>query len=211
MVIFLAVLVGVVVIAVFVWNYRRQAAAREAASAERMKAFLEQARATAKMNPNSVSTGYATSPTATPAAAPVPAVKAPLPVSGVSGVNGYAVRTSLLTREQAVLYQLMKMGLPDYHVFACVNLGAFIQSTEALSGFAREAQARRLADAMVDFLVCDKSLKAVVAVQCGAPSGKAAETAAFAASCVASTGVRWVEVSPAALPRRETIREVILG
>lgn len=36
--IWIGLLVGVVAIAVFIWNYRRQAAAREAASAERMKA-----------------------------------------------------------------------------------------------------------------------------------------------------------------------------
>ena len=38
----LLLLLPVLVIAAVVWNYRRQAAARDAASAERMKAFLGQ-------------------------------------------------------------------------------------------------------------------------------------------------------------------------
>jgi Protein of unknown function (DUF2726) len=94
---------------------------------------------------------------------------------------------------------------------ARVSLIAFIQPAENLAGFAREAQERRLADAVVDFLVCDKSMKAVAAVQCGAPSGKAAQHSAFAAACVVSTGMRWVELPPNALPSREAVRATLLG
>ena len=117
----------------------------------------------------------------------------------------------LLDVEQTALYHLLKSALPEHAVFARVSLAAFIQPAENLSGFAREVQERRLNDVAVDFLVCDKSLKAVAAVQCGARSGKAADTLAFAAACVLSIGVRWVEMAPPALPRADEIRQRVVG
>ena len=108
-------------------------------------------------------------------------------------------------------FQTLKGALPEHEVFPRVSLSAFIQPAENLTGFAREAQQRRLADAVVDFLVCDKSMTTVAAVQCVVRTAKAAETVSFAAACVASTGVRWVEISPAALPAREEIKQRVLG
>lgn len=200
---FLVLVAGVVVIGVFVWNYRRQAAAREAASAERMKAFLEQARAEAGVRPDAVAA--APTPTAVPAAAKA------APNVALSPLSGFALRAPLLDAQQRALYLLLKIGLPDHVIFACVSLGAFIRSAEHVAGFAREAQERRLADVAADFVVCDKSMKPVAAVQCGARSGKAAETAAFAAACAASVGLRWVEISPQALPRPDEIKTLLLG
>jgi len=201
MLVWLVLLVIAAVIAGFVWNYRRQAAAREAASAERMKAFLEQSRGN--------------NATAAPAAPP-DSVKDPVAkpaerhLKAPPNVTGYALRAPLLNSPQRTLFHLLRVGLPEHEVFACVSLAAFIQP-DNLTGFAREAQERRLADAVVDFVVCDKSMKAVVAVQCGARSGKAAENAAFAAACIASTGLRWVEISPDVLPQRDEIRQRVLG
>jgi hypothetical protein len=200
MVIWLGLLLVVVIIAVFVWNYRRQTAAREAASAERMKAFVEQARAAAGSELPAAAAKTATTPVTAQGAKP------PLPL-----VSGFKARTQWLSSEQRALFALLKSGLSGYEVFAQVSLATFIQPADNLTGFAREAQERRLTDAVVDFLVCDGSMKAVAAVQCGPRSGKAAETAAFAAACVLSTGIRWVEMAPRALPRVEEIKQQVLG
>jgi hypothetical protein len=209
-VIWLLAVLAVAVIAVFIWNYRRQTAAREAASAERMKAFLEQARASTAAHPAANPSAPAAAATATTAAATAAAAPAraaqPLPL-----ISGFTARVPLLSEEQRALYALLKSGLPDHEVFARVSLAAFVQPVETITGFAREAQERRLADAVADFLVCDKSLKAVAAVLCGPRSGKAAETAAFAAACVESVGVRWVELSPPALPQAAEIKQRVLG
>ena len=198
----LLILTPVVAIAVLVWNYRRQAAAREVASAERMKAFLGKAATDAKADP-------AGSPLS---AAPMPDTPA---VRGVraqpQAVSGFASRAQLLNAEQLAIYRLLKSALPEYEVFPQMSLSSFIQPAENLTGFAREAQMRRLADTTVDFLVCDRSMKPVATAQCGARTGKAAENAAFAAACVASTGVRWVEFSPGALPSFEGLRTWVLG
>lgn len=201
MLVWLVLLVTAAVIAGFVWNYRRQAAARETASAERMKAFLEQSRSNNAAHPV-VPSDSANEPVVKPIERDLKAQP---------NVSGYTLRAPLLAPPQRTLFHLLKIGLPEHEVFACVSLAAFIQPAENLTGFAREAQERRLADAVVDFVVCDKSMKAVVAVQCGVRSSKAAENAAFAATCIASTGLRWVEISPDALPRRDEIRQRVLG
>lgn len=196
------VLIGLVVavaIVIVIWNFRRQAAAREAASAERMKAFMAQAKGGA---------GHAASET--PASRP--ASDSPRPqASPPPDAASFIARAPLLDAQQTALYQLIKSSLPDHEVMACVSLASFIQPARHLMGFAREAQERRLADATVDFLVCDKTMNAVAAVQSSARSGKAAEHAAFAAACVASSGLRWADFSQHALPRAEDIRRQVLG
>jgi Protein of unknown function (DUF2726) len=208
MVIWLGLLLVVAIIVVFVWNYRRQTAARDAASAERMNAFMEQARGVAAANP-AVADKTAVAATAPPPAGVSSAAlgaKPPLPL-----VSGFKARAQLLSNEQRALHALLKSGLPDCEILAQVSLATFIQPAENLTGFAREAQERRLTDAVVDFLVCDQSMKALAGVQCGPRSGKAAETAAFAAACVLSTGIRWVEVAPLTLPRVDEIKRQVLG
>lgn len=204
MLIFFVLLIAVVVIAVFIWNYRRQAAAREAASAERMKAFLDAARAT---TPQGETPAAQRTPAAQPAAQSTPAARPRPEVSGLSA------RAQFMSTEQAAFHALLKSALPEHEVFARVSLAAFIQPADNLTGFAREAQERRLADTVVDFLVCDKSLKSVAAVHCGSrgASSKGADTAAFASACVESTGLRWVEVEPQPLPGRADLRRRVLG
>ena len=203
MVIGLGLLLVAVIIAVFVWSYRRQTAAREAASAERTKAFVAQARAAAASEKPAATTKTA--------ASSVTSVTAQGAKSSLPLVSGFKVRTQWLSTEQRAMHTLLKSGLPGCEIFAQVSLATIIQPAENLTGFAREAQERRLTDAVVDFLVCDGSMKAVAAVQCGLRSGKAAETTAFAAACVLSTGIRWVEIVPPALPRVDEVKQQVLG
>ena len=196
-------LIPVVFIGALVWNYRRQAAAREAASAERMKAFMEQKGGGANANP-------AIEPLATPAARAAPP-KTALPAASPLVFSGVSARAQLIGADQLPIYQSLKNALPEYEILPRMSLAAFIQSAENLTGFAREAQQRRLADAFVDYLICDKSLTPLAAVRCGARSGAAADSTAFAAACVASAGVRWVEISPPAPIARDALRALVLG
>lgn len=204
---FLLLVLGVVAVAALVWNFRRQAAAREAASAERMKAFLEQARAEAgTQTPPAPPT-----PPANATAADASAAAKPVRLVPSAPLTGFALRVPMLNADQQALYLLLKSALPDHVIFASVSLAAFIQSADNITGFAREAQERRLTDAVADFVVCDPSMKPVAAVQCGARNGKAAETAAFAAACAAATGVRWVAFTPQALPQPQALRQQVPG
>lgn len=200
--IWLILLIFIVVMVVFVMHFRRQAKAREAASAERMKAILDQARTSGAAGAD----GAKASPV-TPAAAP-PREARPQAVQTVSGIS---LRAPLLDAEQAAVFRQLKSALPDHEMFAQVSLAAFVAPGNDVTGFAREAAARRLTDTPVDFLVCSAALTPLAAVQCGARSGKAAEGAAYAQACAASLGVRWVELSPQALPPPQVLRQQVLG
>ncbi len=191
-------LTPVIAIAVIVWNYQRKVAAREAASSERLKEFLSK--------PATEGVTEEARPATISAPAPAPTASMPSRPS-----TNYAVRARLLTPPQTVLYYLLKANLPDYEVLAQVSIAAFVDVPSTMSGFEREARERRLAGAVADFVVCDKSFKAVAVVQCGAREGNAAALVAFARDCGESAGLRWVEVMPDALPKREAIRQQVLG
>ncbi len=196
-------LIPVVVVVALVWNYRRQAAAREAASTERMKAFMEQSGAGTNASP-------ALAPVAPPAARAA-SPKTALSTASTFVVSGISARAQLIAADQLPIYQSLKSALPEYEILPRMSLAAFLHSAENLTGFAREAQQRLLADAFVDYLVCDKSLMPLAAVRCGARGSAAADAtaAAFAAACVAAAGVRWVEISPPA--PRDALRALVLG
>lgn len=198
----LLLLTPVVVIAMFIWNYRRQAAAREAASAERMKAFLEQTRANSSVPP-------ADGLLATPPAGPAAAARRVQPQPQMQFPAGFTARARLLDVEQTALYHLLTSALPEHAVFARVSLAACMQPTEHLTGFAREAQQRRLADATVDFLVCDTTMKPLAAICLTGAGG--AGTHQFVQSCVATTELRFLVIDARALPKPDDIRSRVRG
>ncbi|MEQ1776081.1 MAG: DUF2726 domain-containing protein [Burkholderiales bacterium] len=193
-----------VAIAVIVWNYRRKTAAREAASNERLKEIFSKS-----AGEGAADALPATSATAV--SAPASAIPASAPSAPVRPSMQFALRERLLAPPQTLLYYLLKSSLSDHEVLAQVSVATLIDVPTGVSGFEREARQRRLTAAVIDFVVCDKSFKAVAVVQCVVSEGSAAETMAYARTCCESAGLRWVEMAPDALPRREAMRTVVLG
>ncbi len=229
------VVLPIVVIAVLVWNYRRQAAAREAASAERLKAFLS-ASAAAKASSGMAesvgasggstglavnTTGSAPNKAAQPARTLGAGVVAPVKVPGMPATparlpvaTGFTARpqlTSTAHLAHLAVYQLLQSALPGHTVLPCMSLAAFIQPPAALAGFALEAERRRLADISVDFLICNAQLKPLAVVHCAADVAAPSQQTAFAASCAASTGLRWLSLPSDPLPAPEEIRQRVLA
>ena len=184
-----------IALAVIVWLYRRKTAEREAASKARLQEFLTQ-------TPSA--TGSLPAPPVLPAAAAAP----------VQSAVSFAVRERMLPPPQTLLYDLLKANLSDYEVLAQVSMASVMDVPAHVGGFERETRQRRLAATVVDFVVCDKSFKAVAVVhvvQRDAHEGSAADSLAFARTCCESAALRWVEVAPTALPKREDIRLRVLG
>ena len=209
----LLLLVPLVVIGVLVWSYRRKVAAREAASAERMRALLGNSRVDTKTPPAGSAPVTATAKPSAATAKPfadMPRLPAANPATVVplkpASVTGFSVRAQYVRAEYVPVYRLLQSVLPQHEVFPQVMLAAFIQPSPGLTGFALEAQERRLAGIEVDFLVCDSALKPVAAVHCGTP-----EAVPFAAACVAAAGMRWVAIVPDTLPAPGDLRARVLG
>ena len=187
-ILFLLVATGAV--AIFVWDYRRKARAREAASKKR---FEEMFAARPGAAPSSAPAAMpATEAAAEPKAAAVPVATAPS-------------NDRFLGKSQTLVYRLLRAGMPDHEVFANVTLAAVI-------GSGSELEARRLAQYRLDFVVCDKDMKVVAAIEVGAAGGaQAAGEQRFKADALKAAGIGMLRIDVAALPKREAIRALVYG
>ena len=193
----LLLVVPIAVGAYLLWDHRRKAAARAAASAERLTAILG-------------TTTQVPAPATRPSPAdnvltPQPHGNAPPPASPV-----YAPRDRVLTPPETLLYYLLKTGLPEYHVFAHIALRTVLDAAPGLTGYARNEHTRRLGWHAVDFLVCDRNLRPVAVVEL-ARHDEPQETGAQRKSWIGSAGLRYLSFEPAALPRKEALRALVLG
>jgi uncharacterized protein DUF2726 len=201
------VLVGVVAgIAYSIWNYRKKSAAREAASQQRFAELLrEQAASSGRPVPAPAAPAPAPSPTPVSHAAPAAAAPAPVPAPAAG-----AARERFLGQHETLLYLLLKTGLPDHEIFANVSLASVVALPA--TGSEREQQLRRLAPYHLDFVVCDKSMHIVAAVDMETAGGAdAAGIHQFKADYLKRAGIRLVRVNPAAMPRREQVRALVVG
>ena len=188
-------LAPVVAVAYLVWAYRKKAAAKAVARRERFERFFG-------ASPPGVATSDAAS-NAGEMAAPQPSAT---PASGRA--PSYARKEHLLNPHQAQLFQLLKTALPDYEVLVRVSLTAMIEVHSAMQGREREQRLRALAQHVVDCVVCGKDMHVIAAVDLEA--GSSAESR-FKSECLKAADVRYVCISPGALPKREEVRALVVG
>ena len=184
--------VGVVVYAV--WNFRRKAAERKAASQARFeKMFKGEAQLAPELQPP-----FPTAAESSPSAESPPAAAQPVAAERFLG------------KAESLLYYLLRSGLPDAEVFAGVSLARVLSATG--NGRDREQQLRRLSQYQLDFVVCDKSMRvvAVVEVETAAGAGAAGDQR-FKSDVLKQAGIRVVRINPAELPRREQVGALVNG
>lgn len=188
-------LLPVVAIGYIIWTHRRKNARQAAARAERF-ANLHHA---AKQPAGRTEAAAAPAPAVPAAARPAPVEEFPLP---------YRSRSRILTQPHAVLYYLLRSALPDYEVFVHVNLAGVIEVAPQATGAERDERRRAISQLTVDCAVCSKAMGVVVAIDLVA-SGTADST--FKSRCLAGAGVRYMQIDPVRLPRRGSVRELVLG
>ncbi len=186
---YLLMLVPVFAVVYFIWAYQKRAFDRAGASRERFEKLLGVGQpATAQREPAEPAAGIA-------GAAPTP-----------------IARERFLTRPEALLYYLLKAGAPGHEVFAHVALASVVGVAQGSAAPEREQQLRRLSLYQLDFVVCDKNMRVVAAVELeSAQAAAAAGLQRFKADCLKAAGIRLVRVNPAALPRRDAVRALVLG
>ena len=186
---------------ILIWDFRRKAARREAASQERFEKIFN-AKTTAASTPESA-------PAADQAAITAAAKPASIPKTP-NAAAALAVKERFLGQPETLIYLLLKTGIPDHEIFANVSLAAVIGV--AGGGHEREQQLRRLSQYQVDFVVCDKSMRVVAAVEVeSAADPLPAGDRRFKEECLKSGGVRLIRIDSAAPPRREEIRKLVAG
>ena len=194
-----------------VWDFRRKAARREAISQERFEQIFKAKAASAFPSEASLVAGpaakvapIAPTPTPTPTPIPIPIPRTP------AAAPALAARERFLAQAETLIYLLLKTGIPDHEIFANVSLASVVGVPGR--GYEREQHTRRLSQYQVDFVVCDKSMRIVAAVEVessgeGLPAGEQA----FKEECLKSGGIRLVRINSTALPRRDEIRRLVCG
>jgi alpha-D-ribose 1-methylphosphonate 5-triphosphate synthase subunit PhnG len=138
-----------------------------------------------------------------PVAAEAPEKKALAPVS-----PGVSKKARLLEQRDALLYLLLRTGLPDHEVFHDLTLAEVLEPAEGVRGYEREQSVRRLAQTRLDFVVCNKRLEIVAVVMFDA-NGLSQNADRNLGSTLESAGVRLVNIDPLAMPRHQQIRGLL--
>lgn len=195
---YLLVLAPFIVIPFLWWNYRRKQKARERAADERWKEMLSKP-ARQEAEP----------PVAAAAAVTIATVASVATANSVTA-SSYRLQDRVLDQSATLTYYLLRTSLPEYEVLTRVGLDRLL--TPSAEGD-RERRLRGLSQHAVDFLICDKAMRPMVAVDILDVEAPAALTAApdFKTQCLAHTGIRYVRIPRNALPKRQDMRAVVLG
>ena len=195
---YLLMLAPVIAIAIVWWSYRRKQATRERLANERWQQLVKKAGDTGKEGPAAV--------------APLPAAVMPQKTTPSAISQSYRGRERLLEPADTLFYFLLRTQLPEYEVLTTVNLSRMLVIS-ATSETERERMARGLSQHAVDFVLCDKAMQPRIAIDLLTGEAPAALTAApdFKTQCFAHSGIRYVRISRAALPKRQDVRNAILG
>ena len=189
----LLLLIPIVAVAYIVWDYRRKTAQRDAANAARLQDVIGAA-------------------TQLP-----PAARGESSGGGIetrrdpASIVSYIGRERLLTPPQTLLYYLLRAGLPDHVVFPLVTLASVLDTAPAVAEHARREMRRRLADQVIDFVITDKRMRPLTVLKLIEPDDLARNELSSTKRWIVEAGLRYVEVDSRQLPRKEAIREVVLG
>jgi len=188
------VLAPVIAVPLLWWSYQRKQAARERQASERWNSVVQQA---AKAETNAAAIAQPPASTATP---------------GASASVAYHRRERLLGPAETLAYYLLRSGLTDCEVLVRVRLDQIVTVADA-AGPGAVGRLNGLAQHTFDFVVCNKAMQALAAVDVLDSEAGAVLTAApdFKTHCLAQAGVRYVRVLRSALPKRQDVRAVVLG
>lgn len=200
---FVITLAWIALVAGIFWAYRRKQAKLEA---EREKQFTKII--------NEVKADPAVAVVAAePALPPVPLVAVVPPTTQRAPVADCSGRPSLLPQPHALLYFILRTGLPDHEIFANLALADVLDLGSSLQGYDREQKTRSLAQLKVDFVVCTRKLEVVAAIIIGdaAPALASIDKPGLTEQWLKAAGVRSVRIDRTALPRHHQVREMVYG
>jgi len=202
----LVMVAAVAIMGYAVWNFQKKTAAREAAAQQRFTELLR-GQGSAGERPASSPAPAASAPASAPVSHAAPAAAMPPAAAPAAAVTA---RERFLGQHETLLYLLLKTGLPDHEIFANVSLAAIVALPA--SGGEREQQVRRLTPYQFDFVVCDKNMHVIAAVDIETAGGAdAAGIQQFKADYLKRAGIRLVRVNPVAMPKRDQVRGLVVG
>ena len=194
---YLLALVPFALVGYVLWAYHRKAAEKEALSHERMALLMGETQRELIQNDTA------------PAATPEKKAPAATPVQALAGkAPEWERRERFLSKSEAVVYYLLKTALRrDHEIYVHVALSAVVRVGEKVPAFEREQRLRRLAQQEITFVVCDKALHVIAALELTEYLTEI--DAEFKAECLRRAGIRVIQLDAAALPPRDAIRALV--
>ena len=193
---YLLALIPFALVGYVLWQYHRKAVEKDALSHERMTLLMGE---TQRLQNE-----------AAPAAAPASAKQAAPALEKVltDKAPAWTRRERFLSKSEAVVYYLLKTALRrDHEIYVHVALSAVVAVGENVPPYEREQRLRRLAQQEITFVVCDKALHVIAALELN--EYLTAIDSDFKAECLRSAGIRLVQLDAAALPPRDAIRTLV--
>jgi len=189
---YLLALVPFALLGYVLWAYQHKAAEKESARQERLALLMaESQRGTG---------GAEVESGAAPASRPDTLRPGP----------PWAARERFLSQAEAVVYYLLKSALRrDHEIYVHVALASVVTVGKTVPGFERENRLQRLLQHELNFVICDKDLRVVAAIELN-QEAKAPERE-FIAQCLKSASIRLIQLDPTSLPKRDAIRALVYG
>jgi hypothetical protein len=127
----------------------------------------------------------------------------------------YLVRSRFLTKDEGIVYLLLRAAFPRQEIFARVRLSDVLQVKIGPQGMERLKAFRKIANQHVGFVVCDRDMAILAIVDSkeadAVPNPRDQKLEIIKQRCLQAAQVKYVCVYPPQLPRYRDLREQILG
>jgi hypothetical protein len=195
---YLLALIPFALVGYVLWAYHRKAAEKEALSRGRMALLMGETQVERPQHEAPPAAAAENTPVAPPVQHKIVTGKAP----------PWARRERFLSKSEAVVYYLLKTALRrDHEIYVHVALSAVVSVGDDVPPYEREQRVRRLAQHELTFVVCDKALHVIAALELNEYLTEI--DADFKAECLKSAGIRLVHLDATALPPRDAIRTLV--
>ena len=184
------------------WAYHRKAAEKQALSEQRMTILMGETQREVLQHDAAPEARSQPAPAlaATPAVEKLATGKGP----------GWVRHERFLSKSEAVVFYLLKTALRrDHEIYVHVALSSVVTVAGNMPSYDRDQRLRRLAQHELTFVVCDKALHVIAALELEEVLTDI--DADFRAECLESAGVRLIKLNPSLLPSREEIRALVYG
>jgi hypothetical protein len=127
----------------------------------------------------------------------------------------YLLRPRFLSKNESIVFLLLKAAFPRHEIFARVRLADVLQVKIGPQGMERLRAFRKIANQHVGFVVCDRDMTIVAIVDAKEPDQvidpRDQKLETIKQRCLQAAQVKYVCVFPPQLPRYRELRDQILG
>jgi hypothetical protein len=127
----------------------------------------------------------------------------------------YLLRPRFLSKNESIVFLLLKAAFPRHEIFARVRLADVLQVKIGPQGMERLRAFRKIANQHVGFVVCDRDMTIVAIVDAKEPDQvidpRDQKLETIKQRCLQAAQVKYVCVYPPQLPRYRELRDQLLG